>query len=123
MAASVDTQGVCTAQCCENFTLVIDGREQSHTEIAACQADPVWVAEATKLNDLARLARAGAAPGRFECVAFDQATRKCTIYAERPDTCRQFPAGYQHKGRTQDTCHHCGFCAVADVIQVAKVPA
>jgi Fe-S-cluster containining protein len=47
----------------------------------------------------------------YTCRNFDEATRLCTIYAERPEMCRDYP--YASDGGCE---YECGYCSSADVV-------
>lgn len=98
----------CTGACCEGFTLSTDGVASSHALVLDQQASESWMAQAVQDNNLARFAIPTSEPMRFNCSQFDSTTRRCTIYAQRPDTCRSFPVGAVRNGDLLDACHHCG---------------
>lgn len=90
----------CSGQCCENFTLVVDGKPLSWQE---------WDGgSGFAPNDLASLAIKGKHDGRFECPKFDQETRLCRDYENRPDACRAFPFQALQNEEIANSCQHCG---------------
>lgn len=90
----------CSGQCCEDFTLVVDGKPLSWQE---------WDGgSGFATNDLASLATKGQRDGRFECKMFDPVTRLCRDYENRPDACRAFPFQAVQGGITSNVCRHCG---------------
>lgn len=90
----------CSGQCCENFTLVVDGKPLSWQE---------WDGgSGFAPNDLASLAIEGKQNGRFECPMFDPITRLCKDYRNRPDACRAFPFNALQNGRVTNRCQYCG---------------
>lgn len=91
----------CSGQCCENFTLVVDGKPLSWAE---------WDGgSGFASNDLASLAVKGKQDGRFECKMFDPVTRLCRDYEKRPAACRQFPFQANQNGVVGNQCQHCDY--------------
>lgn len=90
----------CTGACCEDFTLVVEGKPLSWQE---------WDGgKGFASNDLASLAVKGKSDGRFECPKFNPVTRLCGDYESRPDACRDFPFESVQDGELSNTCRHCG---------------
>lgn len=90
----------CSGQCCENFTLVVDGKPLSWIE---------WDGgSGFASGDLARLAVKGKEDGRFECSMFDPVTRLCRDYENRPAACRAFPSNSLQNGTVTNRCKNCG---------------
>jgi Fe-S-cluster containining protein len=111
----------CPGHCCVAFYLstpherVDDLRDQTRDgQQIAEMVIPLSVAEANR-----RLERFGADReyGRdseghvYTCRHFDEATRLCTIYAERPEMCRDYP--YAAGGGCE---YECGYRSQPDVI-------
>jgi Fe-S-cluster containining protein len=90
---------VCTGHCCENFTLVVEGKPITHVE---------WSLGGFREGDLGSLAFPAGAETRFNCRMFDPVTRLCKDYENRPDTCRSYPKGTLQNGVLTNTCQHCG---------------
>lgn len=91
----------CSGACCENFTLVVDGKPVTHAE---------WRASNWAVGDLGRLAYPAADETRFNCVNYDPRSHLCKDYDNRPQTCRDYPRQTLQQGKVTDKCQHCGDC-------------
>jgi Fe-S-cluster containining protein len=111
----------CPGHCCVAFYLptphdrVEDMREGMRDgEVISEMVIPLSVSEANE-----RLERFGSdreyAPDAegyvYTCRHFDDETRLCTIYEQRPEMCRDYP--YGHNGGCE---YECGYCAPLDVV-------
>lgn len=110
----------CPGHCCVAFYLPVPhGRaeeirdELRDGEVIADMVVPLSLAEANE-----RLERFGAdreygpeSEGHvYTCRHFDDETRLCTIYEQRPEMCRDYP--YGHDGGCE---YECGYCAPVEV--------
>lgn len=61
-----------------------------------------------------------------DCVLFDAATRRCTVYAARPTQCRTWPF-WQHNLETeaawQETCEVCPGSGVGELVPLERIEA
>lgn len=89
----------CNGECCTGFTLIVDSEPLTHES---------WRLGDFASGDLATLAIPAAEDRHFNCVNFDSETRLCKDYANRPQTCRDYPWQSIQKGQLTDTCQHCG---------------
>jgi Fe-S-cluster containining protein len=118
----------CGGECCKRFTFGTKATRFSEylekilpERIADGTAtiydrDALWWLPHVHLNE--PLASDGIE--RFHCDLLDEATGRCTIYATRPQTCREYP-GKEMNGK----CGACGFESpevVAELAQLTKAP-
>lgn len=90
----------CSGACCENFTLVVNGKHITHAS---------WLEGGFAAGDLGRLAIPAAEDSRFNCTMFDPDTQLCRDYLNRPAACRQFPNEALQDGVISNSCQYCGY--------------
>lgn len=108
----VDTHGHCTGECCTDITLRHSGGQgavMTWAEVAYRQQ--IGEQQMEEENHLERFLIPATQESHFACRMYDATTRKCTIYADRPETCRTFPKDTIQNGVPSNTCRYCGFTA------------
>ena len=81
----------CTGRCCDPVAM-------SAEQYAAMVADPQNFLDGPQI--VAMLTPRDRPASSFDCVNFDPANRRCTIYEVRPQVCVFYPNG--------EPCPHCG---------------
>lgn len=96
----------CGGACCRAFLLNVPANAIASRVAAALRAigtPDETEADRDDLEWLPHVHEHDDTPGTYRCDLLDEATGRCTVYATRPRTCREYPA-YEPKR----SCH-CGF--------------
>ena len=59
-----------------------------------------------------------------DCILFDAATRRCTVYAARPDQCRTFPfwdSNLRYPKNWRSACEACPGCGRGEVVPLERI--
>ena len=108
------TAVTCDGRCCAVFPLRKEAIEQIETDVSAIR-DGAFIRDMliplTRRQAVARARRFGfTLPWRvgrthryFTCRHWDEGTRRCTVYADRPAMCRDYP--YDHGCDHADCCY------------------